>query len=321
MYQATAMARQSVIQQRGEVPAAMASSRPAGVQMGSQTNRHPTQMISAQGEVLVVFQNPAQGQSSRGEVGPPNPRERGINVGAERLASALFPTFTIRPQPSRFFAVGRVFRILSSEPAAGASIVSSWEPGVVLNHRGERAFSKVRRFIVIRTGSNYCTALPINSYGGAGVARRGVKKSEHVIVFSRGPVPPSPARNEQPGRGEGGMQPVPIRVDPDSQAEHLDIMSRINLAGVTTVSYDVKVRSVGVVSAQSMRSLLDQFAVVWGSQPIPVPSSVALPGATSGPAGGIERDSDEDTNQANDDDCDEDDEDDEEDNGDDEDSD
>jgi hypothetical protein len=332
MYQATAMAPQSGIQQRGENPAAMASSIPAGVQSGSQTNRHPTQTISAQGEVLIVFQNPAQGQTSRGEVVPPNPRERGINIGgAERLASALFPNFIMRPQSIEFFAVGRVFRVLCSEPATGASVVTSWEPGVVLNSIGQRAFAKVRRFVVIRTSSSYCTALPINSYGGQGVARPGVNKSQHVIVFSRGSVPPSAAINERPGRGERGMHPVPVRVDADSQVEHLDVMSRINLAGATTVGYDIKVRSVGVVNARSMRSLLDQFAVVWGSQPLPVPSSVVLPGATSGFAGGVQRDSDEDTDDQEEDDedyeddddpagDDEDDEDDDEDNEDDEES-
>jgi hypothetical protein len=328
LYQAApqvAMGRQFARQQEGEVLAAMASSLPAGVHSGSQTDRHPVQMISAQGEVQVFFQNTTQGQSSHGDIVPPNTRERGINVGAERLASTLFPNFTIRSRPSTFFAVGRVFQVLCSEPAAGASIITSWEPGVVLNHRGERAFSKVRRFVVIRAGSSYCTALPINTYGGEGVARRGVNKSQHVIVFSREPILPSPALNEQPVRGERGMQPVPIRVDPDSLVEHLDIMSRINLAGVTTVNHNVRVRSVGVVNAQSMGSLMNQFAVVWGSLPIPAPSSAALPGATSGSAGGNEQGSDEDSDdsgQAEDDDGDEDDdEDNDEDDEDDEDSD
>jgi hypothetical protein len=319
MYQAAphvAMGRQIARQQQGEVPAAMASSLPAGVQSGSQADRHPGQMISAQGEVQVFFQNTTQGQSTHEGIVPPSTRERGINVGAESLASTLFPDFTIRPQPTRFFAVGRVFRVLCSEPAAGASIVTSWEPGVVINHRGERAFSKVRRFVVIRTGTSYCTALPINTYGGEGVARRGVNKSQHVIVFSRGPAPPPPARNEQPGRGERGMRPVPICVDPDSPVEHLDIMSRLNLAGITTVNYDVKVRSVGMVNAQSMDSLIHQFAVVWGPPPLPAPSYVALPGATSGPAGDNEQGSVEDPDdpsQAEDDDSDEDDNEDDED--------
>lgn len=59
------------------------------------------------------------------------------------------------------------------------------------------------------------------------------------------------------------MRPVPIRVDPDSRSVALDPMSRLDLGGVTTVRFDLKVKSLGKVSAGSLEHLMQQFAEVW----------------------------------------------------------
>jgi hypothetical protein len=57
--------------------------------------------------------------------------------------------------------------------------------------------SKVRWFVVIREGGYHCGALPIATYGGQGVAKRGVVKSEHGIIHT-GKNIPRPNANELP---------------------------------------------------------------------------------------------------------------------------
>jgi hypothetical protein len=67
------------------------------------------------------------------------------------------------------------------------------------------------------------------------------------------------------------MRPMTIRVDPDNPTEHLDVMSRLNLAGVTTVQYNIKVKSFGMINQGSIRALRQQFTNVWGPSFLPAP--------------------------------------------------
>jgi hypothetical protein len=249
--------------------------------------RNPVQHITPSVETPVVFQRSTESQVRRREVvGPPDRTVPGIRIGNENVTGSLFPDYKQRHKD--FFKVGRIFLVLWSEPAGGASYVTGWQSGIVLNHLGERVFSKVRRFVVIRHDDSYCNALPINTYGGQGVAKRGVKKSDHCIIWSSRPAPPPrqgprtgsastlntpppPRIEESPKRGEDKMRPVAIRIDPDNPTEHLDVMSRLNLAGVTTVQYNIKVKSFGMVNQGSVRDLMQQFTNVWGSSFLPAP--------------------------------------------------
>jgi hypothetical protein len=254
-------------------------------QTGGQRNL--VQHIPRSIETPVVFQRSTESQVRRREVvGPPDRTVPGIQIGDENVTGSLFPDYKQRRKD--FFKVGRVFLVLWSEPAGGASYVTGWQSGIVLNHLGERVFSKVRRFVVIRQDDSYCNALPINTYGGQGVAKRGVKKSDHCIIWSSRPAPqprqgpqtgtastlntPPQQRNEEvPKRGEDKMRPMTIRVDPDNPTEHLDVMSRLNLAGVTTVQYNIKVKSFGMINQGSVRALRQQFTNVWGPSFLPAP--------------------------------------------------
>ncbi|KAK1816839.1 hypothetical protein LTR12_008781 [Friedmanniomyces endolithicus] len=183
----------------------------------------------------------------------------------------LFTSFRIVQQPERFFVVGRAFSILWSEPAGESSTeVTSMVSNDVAPNRssfttgryGTRVYSKVRRFVVVRAGAAYCTALPILTYGGMGVAKPGVVKSEHAIIFSgRQPLMPRP--EERPTRGELPMQSQPIRLVPDKKTERLDPMSRINCARVHTIEHNVKVKPLGMVHPASLEALTTQFFAVW----------------------------------------------------------
>jgi hypothetical protein len=183
--------------------------------------------------------------------------------GRNEIRETLFPDYKIHP--AKFFVVGRVFLVLWSEPGGGAgTVVSKFE---VLNQFNERVFSKVRRFVVVREGAQYCSALPISTYNGQGVARPRVVKSDHAIIYA-GPDAPHPRLEEFPSREEAPMRSIPIRVDLDNASEKLDPMCRINFAGIHMIQHNVKTKSVGVVNKNSLADLQLQFNSVFNKVPM-----------------------------------------------------
>lgn len=125
---------------------------------------------------------------------------------------------------------------------------------------GDVVYSKVRRFVVVKEGKETCLAIPISNYRGCGIAKPGVKKSDHGIVFTgRTPLPPAETEKPDPLTGEQGMQPHAIRVDPDVAGAKLDAMARINFGAPRTVHHYVKVKAFGVVNHKSLLFLKSQF--------------------------------------------------------------
>jgi hypothetical protein len=226
--------------------------------------------------VNVIFQSPTPAQIARREPAwQMDHLGKRVPIDNPSILDNLFPSFRVRHDAKAYFRIGKVFSLLWSETEAVDSTASHWEPGIPINVSGDRAFSKVRRFVVVREGGTFCHALPITTYGGLGVAKRGVVKADHGIVYSSR-VAPSPTLNERPRRGESGMRPVPIRVERDSISSALDPMSRLNLGGLTLVQHNVKVQSFGKVSGTSIKDLRQQFENVWGPH-IPAPQTTAGP--------------------------------------------
>ena len=124
-----------------------------------------------------------------------------------------------------------------------------------------------RRFVVVEASRDFCRALPITTYTGLGVAKAGVVKSDHAIIYT-GARPPEPQDNERPRRDrrETGMRLVPIRVRLDSADYKLDPMSRVNFRDVHEIPHEARVRSLGRVSRQSIDALLSQYSNVWQDQ-------------------------------------------------------
>lgn len=104
------------------------------------------------------------------------------------------------------------------------------------------------------------------TYGGQGVAKVGVKKSDHAIIFTGRPPAPEPLPGERARRNEEPMQAVPIRVDTNDRTETLDSMSRVNFAKVYTIEHNVKVLDFGYVNQHSLPALESQFHTVWFAQ-------------------------------------------------------
>ena len=90
------------------------------------------------------------------------------------------------------------------------------------------------------------------------MSKKGVRKSEHAIIFT-GKETPVPQLAEAPARHERGLLPQAIRVDGDDPTQKLDPMSRIDFGKVYTIEHNVKVRSMGKVNRASEGALLYQL--------------------------------------------------------------
>lgn len=102
------------------------------------------------------------------------------------------------------------------------------------------------------------------TYGGQGVSKKQVEKSQHAIIYT-GKVAPGPSAEERPARGELGLLPQSIRVDPDEKYHFLDPMSRVDFAKTYTIQHNIKVRSIGKVNRDSMSALQSQYKAVWST--------------------------------------------------------
>ncbi|KAK1067316.1 hypothetical protein LTR12_008785 [Friedmanniomyces endolithicus] len=264
----------------------------------------PTTPIFSQsdsGVSVVTAQNPTSRVTTNIGTGPPERiidpylYDQGVrarraiygNNGNEGEQEPLFSNFRIRRHD--FFTLGRVFMILWSEPFGetttniGSVIQNDRNiPGLFRGRHGERVYSKVRKFVIIREGRDFCTALPVVTYGARGVSKFGVTKFEHGIIYT-GSAVPEPLPAERPVRGERAMSATAIRVTPDAQGMRLDEMSRIDYAKVHTIEHNLKVAAVGVVHPASMEALITQFRSVWLDQATDRPNpNAAVRGAASG---------------------------------------
>lgn len=110
----------------------------------------------------------------------------------------------------------------------------------------------------MREDKRACVALPINTYGGHGVAKKNVTKSNHAIIYT-GRDAPAPTPEEEATRGEMGLLPHAIRVEADSRTKKLDPMSRVDFAQPRTINHHWKVKSFGKVNQKSMHHLTIQW--------------------------------------------------------------
>lgn len=189
-------------------------------------------------------------------------RQPGVKIGSDSPKSPSDSSFGLRPRPREFFKAGKVFLKLWTDPTAAKSIAAYRFNGALVNCNNEQVFTKVRRFIVVQAGEEYCHALPITTYSGRGVASQAVNESEHAVVYTGG-IAPLAKWDEHPKPGESGMKTIAIDLDPGSSADYLHEMSRINLCDVVRINYDAEVKSHGNIKTNSMRYLLEAFRTAW----------------------------------------------------------
>lgn len=160
-------------------------------------------------------------------------------------------TFEVINKPRRFFKLGRVFKVLWSEPAGetAAADVSNIEP----SRFGGNIFTKMRTFIVVREMRECSICLPLFTYNGQGTLKSGVRPENHAAVYSSDSKAPSfPSENLT-------KSPYPIIVE--NPSEFIDPMSRLNFGKVYTVEHNVKVLKVGRIPDEYHVRLQDDYVL------------------------------------------------------------
>ncbi|KPI37521.1 uncharacterized protein AB675_4048 [Cyphellophora attinorum] len=161
---------------------------------------------------------------------------------------SLDPRFIRREtrKAGNFFKIGRIFAVLEHvEEAKDADYTTEakWETrtrfGMVLTH--------IRHFAVVREGHGFCWAVPINTYNGQGLKKRGLRPvhiTAHAIIYST-------SRPPRPLPQEPAMSKTPIAIDLGQNADELKPSSRINFAQVHTIQHNVRAMNIGRVRDSS----------------------------------------------------------------------
>ena len=109
---------------------------------------------------------------------------------------------------------------------------------------GERAYHKVRRFLIVsEKNKGHSICMPILTYGYQGVLKRGVCPEDHAVVYSSKRRGPYMLEDEK-----RLMTKHPIRVEVIKDAHKMDPLSRLNYAKLYTIEHNVKVLFIGKVA-------------------------------------------------------------------------
>ncbi|KAL1386014.1 hypothetical protein HDK64DRAFT_256065 [Phyllosticta capitalensis] len=160
----------------------------------------------------------------------------------------LDPNYVVRVPGYRFYRVGKVFRILWPEPAGNPQANTTFISG----KWNENIFVKIR--------------WPIQTYQSQGVAKRGIVKSEHSIIFSDRTAPLPKPREHPVGMEIGMRDPIRVRAT-HPEERNMDPLSRINYAKPYTVEHYVKSYDFGQVDPAYEHVLQNNFAAVWNRVP------------------------------------------------------
>lgn len=156
-------------------------------------------------------QPPAVSQMQQPE---PNRVVKGTPGPSERIDSS----YKVQTRDYKtFFRVGRVFSTLWTDALGNnAGKVDPTFVSEVLY--GERVYSKIRRFIVVREGERSVSCLPVTSYANEGIRKSGIRLDEHGFIYSRN----KPTKIE-------GMCSRPLKLNLAQGAAHFKDPSLVNV--------------------------------------------------------------------------------------------
>jgi hypothetical protein len=159
-------------------------------------------------------------------------------------------------QKSAFFVVGRIFAILwhtnigpSSQSQGKQCQGNDVRSGTThIGRFNVQISSHIQRMAVVNREHGYCWCIPVNTYNGKGVAKKGFNESDraaHSIIYMKG---------EDPFQADDEFDIIKeaIAVIPANREQKLDRMSRLNFGKVHTVEHNVRVMPVGRVAQQSL---------------------------------------------------------------------
>ncbi|KAF2846161.1 hypothetical protein T440DRAFT_558455 [Plenodomus tracheiphilus IPT5] len=164
-----------------------------------------------------------------------------------------------------FFTEGKIFSVVLNETAGSNAVAANatndynstnslksvrWDGNVV--------WTNIRRFVVVRQRREFCFACPIFTYGGRATTKQGVQPAEHSIAYSWGQQP-------QHLSGEAIMKKAAIPVVMMPGEKPLHVASRINFGVHHPIHYDIQVKEIGYVPADSITNLIGN----WKEEDIP----------------------------------------------------
>ncbi|KAH7416800.1 hypothetical protein BKA64DRAFT_277669 [Cadophora sp. MPI-SDFR-AT-0126] len=172
-------------------------------------------------------------------------------LGTPGKSETLDPSYKIRNRDYKeFFRPGRVFQTLWTDPWTSTTNEGNqtFESRISVVAFNQKVHSKVRRFVVVRQGDRFCTCLPVTSYDGRGLRKKGIHFQEHGFIYS----------HDAPSY-VAGITKDPLRVLLSDDSTRLGDKSLVNYAKPYTVETNVKVKNVGQLDEKSRRRMKQYF--------------------------------------------------------------
>ena len=131
---------------------------------------------------------------------------------------------------------------------------SSGSPNTLINTgMAATIHVKTRVFIVVRPKTHHCLCLPVYTYSHQATSKTGIKPEDHAPLIQE-----NTEVEYHPEEQQGRLR-VPITLILEDPTLHWSPLSRINLAKVQSVEYNIKVRTVGRVEPASLSNLEELF--------------------------------------------------------------
>ncbi|KAH6865211.1 hypothetical protein BKA58DRAFT_322449 [Alternaria rosae] len=156
----------------------------------------------------------------------------------------------------QFFVVGRVFAMLYTEAAGETSQANPYDDAYTLVRFGERVYTNIRRFVVLKVRSGFVKACGIGTYSNRGARKGGCRPSEHAIVYLQGT---DPASCYLEGERESGMTKEAIEIIPVDRSIKLRSNSRIRFGKTYPIEQNVKVKDIGHIHPSHVGKLLQYW--------------------------------------------------------------
>ncbi|KAH6673471.1 hypothetical protein B0J14DRAFT_49551 [Halenospora varia] len=182
---------------------------------------------------------------------PPGVNCRDVDSAAPSDARQLDPRFVIISKPPRFFKLGRVFKVLWTEPAGGTAKDMGHFFYTRVNYN-EIVYSKIRRFVVVRERTHSCLCLPLYTYSGQGASKADIRVQDHALVYDS-------SKEDSKGPTEQGLEKDPFPIVVEDPEESIDAMTRMNFAQVYTIQHNVKVAKIGRIAKDHLGRLDEYF--------------------------------------------------------------
>ncbi|KAL2008505.1 hypothetical protein VTN00DRAFT_6699 [Thermoascus crustaceus] len=227
------------------VPQNASGRRTVSVALSLERNSDPEPINAAGRQVTFPGSYLCEQRSARTGYEGNNPYGHPSPILEVAPGESLDSRYKVRPDPKKFFKVGRVFAMVWHESFSDSGTQASQRVILARGKFREPIYSSIRRMVVVREQKGCAWCIPISTYSGKGLAKPGVDVSTHAIIHMKGTKPARQA-------AEPPMTKEPIAVEPASPDQKLDPMSRINFAKIHTIEHNVKVLPVGRVSDESI---------------------------------------------------------------------